>query len=136
MMPSPAKVISATSMTLVLAACSAEVPSVKRETVIDDVEFAHILANPKKFDHVKVRVKGFARIEFEGNSLYSDLAAYNSRTWREAIWLQIGWPVPQAIEQLNGREVIVEGTFDASSKGHDGAFVGAIVGVDRLSPAR
>lgn len=136
MMRLPVKFICATFTTLLLVACNAELPSVKRDTRIDDVEFADILANPKKFDQVKVRVKGIARIEFEGNALYSDLAAYNSRTWKDALWLRISWPVTQEIEQLNGREVIVEGTFDASSKGHDDAFFGSIVSVDKLSAAR
>ena len=131
-----AKLIGATLTLLLLAACDAQIPPVQRATLIDDVEFAAILANPTKFDHVKIRIKGVARIEFEGNSLYADRSAYDARTSKDALWLEIGWPVTQDVQQLNGHDVIVEGTFDASLRGHERAYAGSMVGVDKLSPAR
>lgn len=65
-----AKLLFATLMLLGLTMCSSEVPPVQRSSVIDDVELSDIFANPKQFDHVKLRVKGSASF-----SLQSDVAA-------------------------------------------------------------
>jgi hypothetical protein len=131
-----AKVLFATLMLLGLTACRSEVPPVQRSSVIDEVELSDILANPEQFDRVKLRVKGIARIEFEGNSLYFDRDAFTVRRWKKAIWLDLGWPVKDDIQKLNGRDVVVEGTFDASLTGHEAAYVGSMVAISKLSPAR
>jgi len=116
--------------------CSSDVPAVHRATAIDDVELSEILANPKRFDHVQLRVKGIARIEFEANSLYFDRTAFNTRQSKRAIWLDLGWPVRDDVQQLNRRDVVVEGTFDASLTGQDGAYLGSIVTVGKVSPSQ
>lgn len=131
-----AKWLFATLMLPSLTMCSSEVPPVQSSSVIDDVELLDILANPKPFDHVKLRVKGIARIEFEGNSLYADRDAFTAMEWKKAVWLDLGWPVKDDVQKLNGRDVIVEGTFDASLTGHDAAFLGSIVAISKLSPAQ
>jgi hypothetical protein len=109
---------------------------VQRSVVIDDVKLSDILEHPTQFDHVRLRVKGIARIEFEGNSLYADRDALTARKRNQAIGLDVGWPVKDDLKQLNGRDVVVEGTFDASSKGHLGAYVGSMVAISKVSPAR
>lgn len=48
------------------------------------------------------------------------------RLGRQAIWLNLGWPVNKDVQKLNGREVTVEGTFDAAAKGHMGTFAGSL----------
>ena len=129
-----AKLLFAAFILFSLVGCRPESPPVQRSNVIDDVELSDILANPKQFDHVRLRVKGIVRIEFEANSLYSDRDSMTARKWKNAIWLDLGWPVKDDLQQLNGRDVVVDGTFDASRTGHEGAYVGSMVAISKLSP--
>ncbi len=105
----------------------------QRPLVVDEVSLNTIVQDANKFHGLRVRVKGVARIEFEGTAVYSELKAYESRQMRDAIWLTIGWPVSADTLQLNGREIVVEGVFDASQKGHYGAYAGALVDVGTLT---
>ena len=122
-------------MLLSLVTCRAENPSVQRSSFIEDVELSDLLANPKQYHRSRIRVKGIARIEFEGNSLYSDREAFMSKNSNKAIWLAVGWPVEDEVRALNARDVVVEATFDSMSKGHESAFAGSLVDVSKLVSA-
>ena len=99
---------------------------------VDDVPMIWVLNEPREFHGVRVRLRGICRIEFEGNALYLSRASYADRFGKQAIWLNIGWPVTPEVLKLDGHEVSVEGTFDADAKGHLGAFAGSLTEV-RLS---
>ena len=117
-----------------VASCRGEGPPVQQPNTVDDVELSDLLANPDRYHRARIRVKGIARIEFEGNSLYSDRSAFESRAWKKAVWLGVGWPVKDDVLALNGKNVVIEGRFDTSLSGHEGAFVGSIIEVSSLAP--
>ena len=129
------RLLIAALLLLSLSSCRAEVPAVQRPITIDDVELSDLLAKPDKLNQVKIRVKGIARIEFEGNSLYPDREAFMSSESKKGVWLGLGWPIEDDVLALNGREVVVEGTFDAWSFGHEGAYVGTIGKIIRIGAA-
>jgi len=116
--------------------CASEPPAVQRVAVIDDVALRDVLANPTHFDHLRVRVKAVARIEFEGTSLYPDRTTLASKQRDKAIWLEVGWPVKDELLELNGRDVVVEGTFDVSKRGHFGAYSGSIIDISKIAPVQ
>lgn len=69
-----------------------------------------------------------------------EMALYVSREDAEyvitsnAIWIDPTRDGALAIEDLNGRYLLVEGVFVARRRGHGGVFSGALVDVCRLSP--
>jgi hypothetical protein len=118
---------------LVAAGCDASVPAVQRSSPVDDVPMISILNEPRKFNAVRLRVRGICRIEFEGNALYLSRESHDERYGKQAIWLQLGWPVKPEIQQLDGRDVIVEGTYDAAATGHMGMFAGALKDIQGIT---
>jgi hypothetical protein len=48
-----------------------------------------LLQAPQNYDGKIVEVVGIVRVEFEGNSLYPDKAAYSSRSTEKGLWLEI-----------------------------------------------
>jgi hypothetical protein len=86
-----------------------------------------------------LRVTGWCRVEFEGNSLYPSSEAMTGRREKEAVWLTFGWPVSKETLALNGAYVAVEGRFNIHHTRYDGAFAGAIEDIrriERVSPKR
>jgi hypothetical protein len=57
----------------------------------------------------------------------------DDRYGKQAIWLQLGWPVKPEIQQLDGREVIVEGTYDVAATGHQGMFAGSLKDIQGIT---
>jgi hypothetical protein len=115
---------------LISVACGSEpLPSAQRplpNTLSD------LVADPGRFDGARIQVSGWCRVEFEGNALYADKAAFERRVTDRAVWLNLGWPVTDRILALNGTHVVVEGLFDARRKGHEALFRGTVVEVSRI----
>jgi hypothetical protein len=91
-----------------------------------DVSVADLLEHPAWFDGDWVRVRGFARMEFEGTSLWVEPPAAWGTGKMGCVWLSLGWPLPAAALRLSGLPVIVEARFDASGRGHMGLFAGGL----------
>ena len=92
-----------------------------------------ILNEPRKFNAVRLRVRGICRIEFEGNALYLSHESLADGYGKQAIWLNLGWPVKPEVQKLDRREVIVEGTYDAAAKGHMGMFAGSLKDIQEIT---
>ncbi|TSC77719.1 MAG: hypothetical protein G01um101424_342 [Parcubacteria group bacterium Gr01-1014_24] len=121
----------------VLVACSGgdtPLPQVHAATVQEaqDVSLVQLIANPSQYDGKLVRVIGFCRLEFEGNALYLHREDFEHSISKNAVWLQVGWPVPENLRAMSDEYVIVEATFSAEHKGHFGAFSGSLDEVKRL----
>jgi hypothetical protein len=112
--------------------CAPAAPAVRRAAPVEEVELSTILSNPKRFHLSRVRVNGICRIEFEGNALYTDRDAYDTRRSSRAVWLDVGWPVKQSIQELDGQPAVVEGIFDETNKGHWGAYAGSFTEIKDL----
>lgn len=101
----------------------------------EPVSLVALLANPTHYDGRTVRVDGFLNLEFEGNALYLDGAAFEAALARNAIWIDL----PPAFDKrlarrLNRRYSTVEGVFVASEHGHMGAYSGTLTDVRRIVP--
>jgi hypothetical protein len=90
-----------------------------RDNPADQVLLSQLLARPLVY-HQRgfVRVSGWCRIEFEGNSLYHSRDAGTGWINDRAIWLGLGWPVSDKILALDGEHVTVEGRFNTHNTGH------------------
>lgn len=94
-----------------------------------------LLARTDAYDGKRVRVIGFANLEFEGNALYVSREDYEHMIPRNGFWLD----VPDSL--LRGRTLhlpgyfLIEGVVSAHDRGHMGLWSGAIGQVSRFDPA-
>src|SRR5258707_14637822 len=83
-----------------------------------------VLANPEKYDGKTISVKGFLRLEFEGDALYFHREDFEQSLTDDAVWMDVGNLSPEKIKGVSDRYVIVVGKFDAGKHGHMGLFRG------------
>ncbi len=115
---------------LALALCSGATAG---QTV--DVSMVSLIANPKDFDGKKVRLIGYVRLEFEGDSIYLHRDDARQRNFKNGLWLDV--EVPQKRRPtINNRYALVEGVFSMEERGHMGLWSGTIKNVTRLEPWR
>jgi hypothetical protein len=46
---------------------------------IQSITMVQLLGNPEKFDGIKIRLKGYCRVEFEGTAIYLNKEDYSTR---------------------------------------------------------
>jgi hypothetical protein len=130
LIPAPTAVLAS----LLVAACGTGVPLPPVAAhPADPVSLAQLLAPPLIY-HQRgfVRVSGWCRIEFEGNSLYRSRDARTGWSADRAVWLDLGWPVSDEIRALDAEHVTVEGRFNTHNRGHEGMYAGAIEDIRRI----
>lgn len=93
-----------------------------------------LIARPEVYDGKRVRLIGFANLEFEGNSLYLGREDYLQMISRNGLWLDVGDSVAKQFAKELPGYVIVEGEFSSSDRGHFGMWSGAIKNVSRFQP--
>ena len=98
-----------------------------------DVSLVQLIANPSEYHGKLVRVIGFCRLEFEGDALFLHREDFEQGLTKNAVWLDVGWPVPENYRGLSDRYVLVEAIFDAEEHGHMGLFSGELKKVTRMS---
>ena len=76
-----------------------------------DVSLINLIATPKDFDGKRVRVIGFARLEFEGNAIYLHREDYLQGITKNGLWLDVENASKKSATEANNRYVIVEGVF-------------------------
>jgi len=101
-------------------------PPAARGTDYRRIVLSDVLKDPRHFDEEHVRVVGYATLEFEGNRLSVNGPRDEPG---QAVWLEVGWPIPPELLPMNGKVVEVEARFDADSNGHMGLFRGALVDI-------
>lgn len=99
----------------------------------DSVSFLQLLGSPSTFDDKRVRLIGFAHVEFEGQGLYFHREDFDNGIMKDAIWLDVDFRRPE-FTVLNDRYVIVEGVFKAGPSGHFGMYSGLLTEVSRYDP--
>jgi hypothetical protein len=108
-----------------------------------DASFIQLLATPEKFTGKRVRVSGYLRVTFEGNALYLYKDAADHIISEQALWTDYAKrpslePANPAtgkqpkLADFDGRLVLIEGTFDATQRGHMGMFSGTIRDITRV----
>ena len=100
------------------------------------VSMVELLANPERFHGRTVSVRGYVRLEFEGNAIYLSKESYEARSTRDALWLD---PPAQSAPAGPGATwgpgyAHVRGRFDALDRGHMGMYSGAIVKTTHFVP--
>jgi hypothetical protein len=118
---------------LALTACGADEPLPPVQAAEPrDVSLVQVIANPSDFHRKAVRVTGFCRLEFEGNALYLHREDFERGIAKNAVWLRLGWPVPESRRSLSDEYVLVEATFDADARGHFDLFSGELIDITRM----
>lgn len=97
---------------------------------IQDVSMIQLIANPAQFHHKKVRVIGFAVIEFECSAIFLSKEFADYYQSKDALWLA------NADLKYDRKYVLVEGMFDKNDHGHLNHFHGAITNVSRIQEWR
>lgn len=103
------------------------------EAESEDVSFLQLLGSPSAFHDRRVRLIGFAHVEFEGKGLYLHREDFENGISKNAIWLDVDLTHPE-FAALNDRYVIVEGVFKAGRGGHLGMFSGTLTEISRYDP--
>ena len=103
-----------------------------QELESDPVSFVQLLANPKDFHGRVVTVAGYCYLEFEGNALYLHKEDFDRTIMKNAVWLDVGWPVLPQWESAGDEYVEIEATFDAERLGHSRLFSGTLKDIRRI----
>lgn len=100
------------------------------------VSLVELLANPERFHGRVVSVRGYVRLEFEGNAIYLSKESYEAGSRRDALWLTLAAASPLAKPgaTFGPRYASVRGRFDAFDRGHFGMYSGALAEVTRIVP--
>ena len=95
------------------------------------VSLVKLIASPRDFDGKHVIVFGVPRIEFEGTCLFLHMEDYE-RGLPNALWLSVPRDKYSAWKALEGKYVVVAGTFSTHDTGHGGIYSGAIHDITRF----
>lgn len=96
------------------------------------ISLISLIANPINFNGKYIRVVGFVRITFEGTAVYLHEEDYKFAITKNALWLEIARHTQPEYMRGDLKYVLIEGTFDASNKGHRGLFSGTITNIKRF----
>jgi hypothetical protein len=99
-----------------------------------EVSLITLIATPADFDGKQVRVKGFARVEFEGNAIYLHRDDYLHGITKNGLWLDLEMSSSKSASSANKRYVLIEGVFSMKEQGHFGMWSGSIKHVTRIQP--
>lgn len=96
-----------------------------------DVSIIQLIANPEKYQNRVIRVMGVGNVEFEGDAVYLSKDDWKYGTCN-SIWLNIGDDFQyENAGKINGKYVIIEGTFNMNNKGHLGLWFSSIENITR-----
>ena len=90
------------------------------------VSILRVIANPKEFHGKRVQLMGFVHFEFEGDAIYLSKNDYQYGLDQNGIWLSIPKESMQKYREISDSYAVVDGTFNAESRGHMGSFAGSI----------
>jgi len=95
------------------------------------VSLLQLIANPEKFDGKPIRVIGFLRLEFEGNTLYLHREDYENAISGNGIWVDVSTEMAKQEDSLNMHYVLLQGIFSANDRGHMSLWSGSIKKIRR-----
>ena len=94
------------------------------------ISLIYLIQHPEIHNQKKVRVVGFASLDFERKALYISREDYEHAVTKNAVWLDID--LTESIRKNHKKYVLVEGTFDKDNLGHLKLYSGSITQIDRL----
>ena len=96
------------------------------------VSMIQLLANPEKYHNKKIFVKGFVHLQFESNGVYLHEEDFRKRLSKNAVWLVVNNDDAKENPVTIDQYWTIEGTFDATQKGHGGIYSGTIKNIKNL----
>ena len=90
----------------------------ERVSKVKRVSLIQLIARPSDYHGRLVEVPGFCRLEFEGNALYVHKEDFERVIFKNALWLDVGWPVPEQWRAMSDEYVVVQAVFDAELRLH------------------
>ncbi len=129
----------ASQFTAVSLLCLLAIPSSPQTA--DTVDYTYcsmisLLASPEKFDGIRVKTVGVARIEFEGNAIYLTIEQAGKRIFANGIRIRLpgdDFTPWQDFAHLSGKYVSIEGVFRKPDPQQQ-LFRGTITDVKSLYP--
>lgn len=94
------------------------------------ISLIQLIQNPEQYATKRVRVMGFASIQFEGRALFVREEDYRNAITKNGVWLSV--EINDTNKLFHERYVLVEGVFSAQEKGHLKMYSGSINEVNRL----
>jgi hypothetical protein len=97
------------------------------------VSLVELLAKPSRWQGRRVAIEGYLHLEREGGGLYPSAEDYQRRNRRRALLtasFMRDVPGPQC--KCNDQDVVLVGIYDASDKGQEGAWGGAVKDIEQV----
>ena len=91
------------------------------------VSLLQLIGSGATFDGRRVRVIGYATIEFEGTALFLHKEDSDRMILKNSVWLALPYTSP--FREFTDHYVYVEGTFKSGARGHLGQCSGALVDI-------
>ena len=118
---------------LALIALLGQYSATPAEEGVEELSLIQLIARPLDHKGKVVSVVGFCRLEFEGTALYLHEEDFERMITKNAIWLKIGWPVPEQWRNLSDEYCRVEAVFE-TGMGHFARFSGTLTAIRKLRP--
>ena len=101
---------------------------------IHDCSIINLIATPEKYHMKKVRLMGYAVIEFENQVLYLSEIDHRNHIYKNGIWLYLEDATTPILgfKGVKGKYVIITGIFDMNMHGHGALNSGGIRRIERL----
>jgi len=96
-----------------------------------DATLLQILSDPVKYHKKMVRVVGYLHLKRYDDAIYLHEEDFRHALYGNSLWVDVTDDMRNHEENLTDRYVILEGLFDAESRGTMGAFTGTIKNVRR-----
>jgi hypothetical protein len=99
---------------------------------VRDVSLVQIIAEPKPFDGLDVRLVGAFQFEREEQALYLHAEDREFRNELNAVWVEVQPELVETAKALSGCAVIVEGRLSARERGHLGGYAATLRDTRRI----
>jgi hypothetical protein len=116
--------------------CSLHRPGLTRFVLreIQRVSLVQLISNPAAWEGKPVGVVGFLNLEFEGTALYLHREDWKQGLTANAVWVDVPVTLAPCSKKMNGRYAAIQGTFNASQRGHMGLFSGSLTNILTCDP--
>jgi hypothetical protein len=124
------KALLSISLSVIVFACVLFAAGSPKQDAIH-VSIIRLIASPKEFDGMIVRVEGFMHLQFEGDAIYLHKEDYDRTLTKNGLWLGATGAMRNEMLKMNDCYVLIEGEFSSGDHGHMGLWSGAILDVSR-----
>lgn len=99
-----------------------------------NIPLVRLIANPEKYQGKTIQIKGYLKLEFEGNAIYFHEEDYVRSLTENSLWVEFSKELSDKknVNDYSKKYVIIVGTFEMNSRGHMGIFGGTMKNITRL----